>query len=43
MAIAAKKDLDIEQSDIVNAFLNSELNESIFYKQLEGFSEGEEG
>ena len=43
MAIAAKEDLDIEQSDAINAFLNSKLNELIYCELPEGFPEDEEG
>ena len=37
IALAAKHDLKLHQLDITTAFLNGELNEDIYMKQLEGF------
>ena len=37
IALAAKHDLKLHQLDITTAFLNVELNENIYMKQLEGF------
>jgi hypothetical protein len=38
MAIAAVFDLDIQQIDAVNAFVNSELDEEVYTYMAEGFS-----
>ena len=37
IALAAKHDLKLHQLDITTAFLNGELNEDMYMKQLEGF------
>ncbi len=36
LAIVAIKDLEIYQVDFKNAFLNGDLNKTIFVKQLDG-------
>ncbi|KAJ3473640.1 hypothetical protein NLI96_g12898 [Meripilus lineatus] len=40
LAIAAVLDWEIHQMDVVGAYLNSDLDESIFMKQPPGFSDG---
>lgn len=39
MAIAAAFDLEAKQMDVVNAFTNSELDETVYCDCLEGFGE----
>lgn len=40
MALAVKKNLNIEQMDVVTAFLHGEVDETIYMKQPEGYADG---
>lgn len=40
MALAARYDLDIEQMDAITAFLQGDVNETIYMNQPEGFDDG---
>ena len=37
LAIAILRNLEVHQMDVKNAFLNGDLDEEIYMKQLEGF------
>ena len=39
MAIAAAFDLEIQQYNIVNAFINAKLSKLVYYYYLEGFKQ----
>jgi hypothetical protein len=43
LALAAKFDLELDQMDIRTTFLNAELKEDIYLRQLAGFEDPDEG